>query len=133
MSNLEHENPEYMRQIACLLSERMKLNEFLDWGADRELFEKNPFSFDARYNNGLQTHVATLDINFESKIYGQNLERIIKLATLFVFQSTQEKLSVYKYEVKYNEGMTMLTIFITTTKFANWAKTLIYRKLSEKN
>ena len=133
MSNLEHENPEYMRQIACLLAERMKLNEFTNWGADRELFEKNPFSFEAGYDNGLQTYLATLHINFESKIYGQNLDRIIKLATLFVFQSTQEKLSVYKYVVKYNEGMTMLKIFITTTKFANWAKTLIYGKLREKN
>ena len=133
MSNLEHENPEYMRQIACLLAERMKLNEFPNWQADQELFEKNPFSFDAGYDNGLQTYVATLRINFESKIYGQKLDKVIKLATLFVFQSTQEKLSVYKYEVKYNEGMTMLTIFITTTKFANWAKTLIYGKLREEN
>ncbi|RKV82759.1 MAG: hypothetical protein D8H99_44970 [Streptococcus sp.] len=133
MTNLEHENPEYMLRVACLLSERMKLNEFVEWQADKELFDKNPFGFDVKYDNGLQTNVATLNINFESKIYGQKLEQIIKLATLFVFQSTQEKLSVYKYEVKYNEGMTMLKIFITTTKFANWAKGLIYRKLSEKN
>ena len=133
MSNLEHENPDYMLRVACLLSERMKLNEFVRWQADRELFDKNPFSFDARYDNGLQTYVATLKINFESTIVGQNLEKIIKLANLFVFQSTQEKLSVYKHEVKYSEGMTMLTIFITTTKFANWAKNLIYSKLIEKN
>lgn len=133
MSDLEHENPDYMLRIACLLSERMKLNEFIEWQADKELFEKNPFAFDVKYDNGLQTYVSTLNINFESKIGGQKLEQIIKLATLFVFQSTQEKLSVYKYEAKYHEGMTMLTIFITTTKFANWAKTLIYRKLSEKN
>ena len=133
MSDLEHENPDYMLRIACMLSERMKLNEFPNWQADQELFDKNPFSYDVAYDNGLQTYVATLRINFESKIFGTKLDKVIQLATLFVFQATQEKLSVYKYEVKYNEGMTMLAIFITTTKFANWAKTLIYRKLSEKN
>lgn len=133
MSELEHENPEYMRRVACMLSERMKLNEFVEWQADRELFDKNPFSFEAGYDNGLQTYLATLKINFESKIVGKNLEQIIRLATLFVFQATQEKLSVYKHEVLYNEGMTRVTIYITTTKFANWAKGLIYRKLSEKN
>lgn len=133
MSNLEQENPDYMLRIACMLSERMKLNEFPNWQADQELFEKNPFSYEVAYDSGLQTYVATLRINFESKIFGTKLDKVIKLATLFVFQSTQEKLAVYKHEVRYNEGMTMLTIYITTTKFANWAKRLIYTKLSDQN